>query len=422
MERQHNFNSNSSRNKAWALIGYFSFGILGMLLGAALVYGVFYFFLVPHAEEVVPDEVAVEEENDVRGEASPPTPGRDIDRDLVAVVDQVMPAVVGVSSHFDFTEFGGQQFEQTESASGVVISPDGYIITNHHVIQNAEQIKVIMPEKGVFDAELVGSDPMTDLALIRIDESNLTYAPLADSGQARVGETVLAIGNPLGLQQTVTAGIISAVERQVMIPGTDYAYTFIQTDAVVNPGNSGGPLVNLEGEIVGINTAKIALPGVEGIGFSVPSNTVDRVTRDFLEYRKVLRPHMGVLIEDWLNYEDPEPDMGIRLIEIVPESPADEAGLVVGDIIVAIDDQKIDFLAQLFDIMLYYYPGDTVTITFYRNGEEKQTRLTFDERPDNLFEEPFDPEPFDPEDFEDEDLEDEGLNEEEDAGEDELED
>ncbi len=416
MERPRNFNSNSSRNKAWALIGYFSFGILGILLGAALVYGVFYFFLVPHGEEIIPGEVAVEEENDVPGEVSPSTPGRDLERDLVTVVDQVMPAVVGVSSQYDFAEFGGQQFEQTESASGVVISPDGYIITNHHVIQNAEQIKVIMPEKGVFEAELVGSDPMTDLALIRIDESNLTYAPLADSGQARVGETVLAIGNPLGLQQTVTAGIISAVDRQVMIPGTDYAYTFIQTDAVVNPGNSGGPLVNLEGEVVGINTAKIALPGVEGIGFSVPSNTVDRVTRDFLEYRKVLRPHMGVLIEDWLNYEDPKPDMGIRLIEIVPESPADEAGLVTGDIIVAIDDQNINFLAQLFDIMLYYYPGDTVAITFYRDGEVKQTKLTFDERPDNLFEEP-----FDPEDFEDEDMEDESLNEE-DSGEDEEED
>lgn len=408
MERQYNYNSNASRNKTWALIGYFSFGILGMLLGAALVYGVFYFFLVPHTEEAGPDEAVLEEENDVPDEVSPPIPGRDLENDLVAVVDQVMPAVVGVSSHFDFAEFGGQQFEQTESASGVVISPDGYIITNHHVIQNAEQIKVIMPEKGVFDAELVGSDPMTDLALIRIDESNLTYAPLADSDQARVGETVLAIGNPLGLQQTVTAGIISAVERQVMIPGTDYAYTFIQTDAVVNPGNSGGPLVNLDGEVVGINTAKIALPGVEGIGFSVPSNTVDRVTRDFLEYRKVLRPHMGVLIEDWLNYEDPEPDMGIRLIEIVPESPADEAGLATGDIIVAIDDQRIDFLAQLFDTMLYYYPGDTVTITFYRNGEEKQTRLTFDERPDDLFEEP-----FDPEDFEDDNIEDEDFNEKE---------
>ncbi len=403
MQRQHNYYSNSSRNKAWALIGYFSFGILGILLGAALVYGVFYFFLVPHTEEAEPEEIALEEKNDVSEDVLPPPSVRETESDLAEVVEQVMPAVVGVSSRFDFAEFGGQQFEQTESGSGVIISPDGYIITNHHVIQNAEEINIIMPDKGLFEAQLIGSDPMTDLALIRIDESNLTYAPLADSGLARVGETVLAIGNPLGLQQTVTAGIISAVERQVMIPGTDYAYTFIQTDAVVNPGNSGGPLVNLAGEVVGINTAKIALPGVEGIGFSVPSNTVDRVIRDFLEHRKVLRPHMGVIIEDWLDYDDPAPDMGIQLIEVVPGSPADQAGLAPGDIIVAIDENKIAFLAQLFDIMLYYYPGDTVMITFYRAGEEKQAQLTFDERPDDLFEEPFVPEDFEEDDLEDED-------------------
>jgi len=388
MERHHGFNNRSHRGGAWTFIGYISFGILGILLGAALVYGLFFLYLVPQAEEGV--VVTDPEENGAVEDVPLPAPERD--ENIVDVVEQVMPAVVGVSSHFDVAEFEGLPFEQTESASGVIISPDGYVITNHHVIENAEEIKVIIPEKGIFEAELVGSDKMTDLALLKIDERDLTYVPLADSGKSRVGETVLAIGNPLGLQQSVTAGIISAVERQVMIPGTDYAYTFIQTDAVVNPGNSGGPLVNLNGEIVGINTAKIALPGVEGIGFSVPSNTVDRVTRDFLEYGRVFRPHMGVLIEDWLDYDDPEPDMGVRLVDVVPDSPADEAGLVPGDIIVSIDDQRIDFLAQLFDIMLYYYPDDTVTITFYHDGEQMETTLTFEERPDNLNEEPLFPE------------------------------
>lgn len=388
MERHHGFNNRSHRGGAWTFIGYISFGILGILLGAALVYGLFFLYLVPQAEEGV--VVTDPEENGAVEDVPLPAPERD--ENIVDVVEQVMPAVVGVSSRFDVAEFEGLPFEQTESASGVIISPDGYVITNHHVIENAEEIKVIIPEKGIFEAELVGSDKMTDLALLKIDERDLTYVPLADSGKSRVGETVLAIGNPLGLQQSVTAGIISAVERQVMIPGTDYAYTFIQTDAVVNPGNSGGPLVNLNGEIVGINTAKIALPGVEGIGFSVPSNTVDRVTRDFLEYGRVFRPHMGVLIEDWLDYDDPEPDMGVRLVDVVPDSPADEAGLVPGDIIVSIDDQRIDFLAQLFDIMLYYYPDDTVTITFYHDGEQMETTLTFEERPDNLNEEPLFPE------------------------------
>ncbi len=388
MERHHGFNNRPHRGGAWTFIGYISFGILGILLGAALVYGLFFLYLVPQAEEGV--VVTDPEENGAVEDMPLPAPERG--EDIVAVVEQVMPAVVGVSSHFDITEFEGQPFELTESASGVIISPDGYVITNHHVIENAEEIKVIMPEKGIFEAELVGSDTMTDLALLKIDERDLTHIPLADSGKSRVGETVLAIGNPLGLQQSVTAGIISAVERQVMIPGTDYAYTFIQTDAVVNPGNSGGPLVNLNGEIVGINTAKIALPGVEGIGLSVPSNTVDRVIRDFLDYGRVLRPHMGILIEDWLDYDDPEPDMGVRLVDVVPDSPADEAGLIPDDIIVAIDNQPIDFLAQLFDIMLYYYPDDTVTITFYRDGEQMETTLTFEERPDTLNEESLFPE------------------------------
>ncbi len=387
MSHYHGYNNRSSRGGAWTVIGYISFGILGIILGAALVYGLFFFYLVPVTnEEAVPEIVETEPPEE------DPLPAPERDQEIVAVVEQVMPAVVGVSSRFDVASFGGQQFEQEESGSGVVVSADGYIITNHHVIENAEQIQVMMPEKGIFEAELVGSDTMTDLALLHIDESDLTYIPLADSGQSRVGETVLAIGNPLGLQQSVTAGIISAVERQVMIPGTDYAYTFIQTDAVVNPGNSGGPLVNLDGEVVGINTAKIALPGVEGIGFSVPSNTVDRVARDFLEYGKVQRPHMGVLIEDWLDYDDPEPDMGVHLVEVVPDSPADEAGLEPGDVIVAIDDQGIEFLAQLFDIMLYYYPDDTVNIVFYRDGEQKETALTFEERPGDLNEEPLLPE------------------------------
>ncbi len=387
MDRHHDYDSRSRHGGVWSFIGYLSFGILGILLGAALLYGLFFLYLVPEEEtipETTPEEEAVSEE------VSLPAPEKD--RDTVEVVEQVMPAVVGVSSSISFENFEGQEIEQTESASGIIISSDGYIITNQHVIDNADDIIVVIPDKGIYEAELIGSDVMTDLALLRIEERGLSYIPFADSAETRVGETVLAIGNPLGLQQTVTAGIISAVERQVRIPGTEYAYTFIQTDAVVNPGNSGGPLVNLKGEVVGINTAKIALAGVEGIGLSVPSNTVERVTRDFKEYGKVLRPHMGVLIGDWLDYDEPEPDMGVYLVEVAPGSPADEAGLISGDIIAAIDDQKIDYMAQLFDQMLFYYPEDTVTITFFRNGEEKEITLTFDERPDDLSEEYFMPE------------------------------
>ncbi len=401
MDRQNNFNPQPRRGNAWAYIGYLSFGILGILLGAVLVYGLFTFFLMPDEallQEPAEEEPAEEVNEDITAE-NLPSPDRDAD--TVAVVEQVMPAVVGVSSHRDIGQFGEQQFEEAESASGVIVSADGYILTNQHVIEHAEEIMVVIPDVGQYEAELIGDDPLTDLALLKIEETGLTHVPFADSDEARVGETVLAIGNPLGLQQTVTAGIISAVGRQVMIPGTEYAHTFVQTDAVVNPGNSGGPLVNLEGEIVGINTAKVALPGVEGIGLSIPSNTVERVTGDLLEYGRVHRPHMGVLIEDWIDYDDPEPDQGVHIIEVVPESPAEEAGLQDGDIIVAVEGQDIDYLAELFDKLLAYYPGDRVSITFYRDGEQKETTITMEQRPDDLEQEPQFPEqPEDEEDLE----------------------
>ncbi len=389
MDRQFDRDKRSSHGGVWTFVGYLSFGILGILLGAALLYGLFFLYLVPAEEETIPGLIP-EEENDVPEEIPLPVPEKYLEP--VEVVEKVMPAVVGVTSRVGVDSFEGQEVEQTESASGIIISSDGYIITNQHVIERADEIMIVIPDKGIYEAELVGSDVMTDLALLRIEESGLTYVSFADSEKSRVGETVLAIGNPLGLQQTVTAGIISATERQVRIPGTEYAYTFVQTDAGVNPGNSGGPLVNLEGKVVGINTAKITLPGVEGIGLSIPSNTAERVINDFKEHGKVLRPYMGVLIDDWLNYDEPEPDMGIYLVDVAPGSPADEAGLMPGDIIVAVDDQRTDYLAQLFDKMLVYYPDDTVTITFFRDGEIKETTLTFDERPDESFEDPFTPE------------------------------
>lgn len=417
MDHYHGYNSRPRRGGVWSLIGYLSFGILGIMLGAVLVYALFVFLLMPSTEIVVSEEEVIEEEKitdevetdqveevdepevdevDEPEEAIPdhqePLPVLPWDHHVVDTVDKVMPAVVGVSSRREVQGFGGRHFEQTESGSGVIIDSGGYIITNQHVIDNADEVFIVIPDKGFYEAELVGSDLLTDLALLKIDENDLSYVDFADSNNIRVGESVLAIGNPLGLQQTVTAGIISAVERQVRIPGTEFSYTFVQTDAVVNPGNSGGPLVNLEGDIVGINTAKIALSGVEGIGLAIPSNTVERVTRDFLNHGSVQRPHMGVLIEDWLDYEDPEPVMGVRIVEVSPGSPAYQAGLMGGDIIVAIEGSPINYMAQLFDKLLVYYPEDEVTITYFRNGEENQTNLVFDLRPEQFNEDPLDPE------------------------------
>jgi serine protease Do len=379
MDNYHDQN-NPGKKGFGTFIGYLALGILGILLGAAIIYGLFMFFFAPVTEttiepEIIEDEV---EEDDLsvieRNENS-----------LADVAEQALDAVVGVNKHVYITRFGEQSLEEIESGSGVIIEENGYIVTNQHVIEGANKITVVIPGKGSYEAELVGSDAMTDLALLKIGVSDLVALSIGDSDLLRVGEKVLAIGNPFGyFQQTVTAGIISAVGRQVRMPGSDYVYTFLQTDALVNPGNSGGPLLNLNAEIIGINTAKIALVGVEGIGLAVPSNTVKRVINDLYEHGRVIRPHLGVIIDDWLQYGEVEPERGVIIVDIASGSAADEAGLQVGDIIVSIDNNDVYYLAQLFDNLFSYYPGDTVTIAYYRNGVREEVVITLGERPDNL--------------------------------------
>ncbi len=391
----NNYYKNTNRGGFWSLIGYLAFGLLGIIVGAALIYGLFVYFLAP---EVTGPPVAEEEvETDPEEEAEVPDPELQPAASpcIIEVIEEVMPAVVGVSRQVFVSRFGEESLEPAESGSGVIISSDGHIITNHHVIEGADSISVLLPDKGRYDAEIVGEDTLTDLALLKIDETGLTAMSLGDSGQLRVGETVAAIGNPLGyFQQTVTAGIVSAVDRQVRFPGSDFAYSFVQTDALVNPGNSGGPLVNLEGEIIGINTAKISLMGVEGIGLSIPSNTVKRVVDDLLEHGRVIRPHLGVVVDDWPLFSDVEPDNGVLILDIAPDSPAEEVGLQAGDVIVAMDGREIQYIAQLFDRLLDYYPGDTTVVTFYRDGDRREVEVDLGERPEEWEVE------FDPEDFE----------------------
>ncbi len=382
MENSQRDYSGSRRGGIWSFIGYLSFGILGILLGAVLVYGLFVFYLAPENEPVLTE--TTEQDREVDQEESSTIHLPEYELSLADIVDEVMPAVVSVNKHVSISRFGEQRLEEVESGSGVIIDSNGYIVTNHHVIEGADKVTVLIPGKGRYDAEIVGEDILTDLALLKIDESGLIEMPLGDSLQARVGETVMAIGNPLGyFQQTVTAGIISALDRQVRFPGSGYAYTFIQTDALVNPGNSGGPLVNLRGEIIGINTAKISLMGVEGIGLAIPSNTVKRVVDDLVEHGRVIRPHIGVVLEDWIDYSGEEPEKGVLIVDIAPDTAADEAGFQQGDIIVAIDDKDVQYFAQLFDRLLDYYPDETVVITYYRDGERLEVTLTFGERPED---------------------------------------
>lgn len=259
--------------------------------------------------------------------------------------------------------------QEQGSGSGAIISADGYIVTNQHVVNRADEIAVVLSNAEILTAELVGEDELTDLALLKVEREQLPSLALGDSSKTRVGETAIAIGNPLRyFQQTATGGIISAVERQVTFRDSNYSYTYIQTDAAINAGNSGGPLVNLEGEIIGINSAKIKDVGVEGIGFAIPSNTAKRVVKDLRDYGRVKRPQLGITVRDYALQTRMPSDLGVYVVEVFAGSPAEAGGLKEGDVIVKVEGREVNYSAQLFDSLLNYYPGERIDITVNRGG------------------------------------------------------
>lgn len=271
------------------------------------------------------------------------------------------------------------------SGSGVIISGDGYIATNNHVIENADRIEVTLDDNRLYDAKVVGTDPTTDLALIKIEEKNLPFVEFGDSDAIYVGEWVLAIGNPFGtLTSTVTAGIISAKARNINIlhdQNNRQIESFIQTDAAVNQGNSGGALVNLRGELVGINTA-IATPtgSYAGYSFAVPVSLVQKVMDDLLEYGTVQRALLGVTIQnlDAVLARDKGIDLvaGVYVNGVPRESAAHQAGIEPGDIILEINDKKVSHVAELQELIARNRPGDKVQVTYWRDGEVNTVTAT----------------------------------------------
>lgn len=347
---------------AWTL---FVAGLGGVLIGALLVY------LVLVGGERLPggDDPLKVPPPAGEEEPSPPPPHED-DLAVVDVVDRVMPAVVAVNCYVPGSYFGRNVYVEKGSGSGAIISKDGYIVTNQHVIDGAAQIVVVTSDWRSFEAAVVGEDALTDLALLKIEEGDLPSVPLGNSSSLRVGETVLAAGNPLGyLKHTVTRGIISALDREVRASQSQYAYTYIQTDAGINPGNSGGPLINLGGEVIGINSAKIS--GAEGIGLAIPIDTVKRVTDDLKKEGRVRRPQLGILIQNLSAYTGDSADQGIHISEVNPGSPAAAAGLKAGDVITAVARKEVRYSAQLFDALLGYYPGDEIELTILRNSRSR---------------------------------------------------
>ena len=277
--------------------------------------------------------------------------------------------------------FGKSRGERTSTGSGVIFSPDGYIVTNHHVVEKANQIEIVH-QKRTYQATLVGSDPSTDIAVIKVDAEDLPSITLGSSEDLRIGEWVLAVGNPFNLSSTVTAGIVSAKGRNINILKDKFPIeSFIQTDAAINPGNSGGALVDEEGLLVGINTAILSHTGsYAGYSFAVPVNIVRKVVNDLIQYQEVQRAFTGmdfVDIDSELATRIDLPSLeGVLIHNIQSKSAAEEAGLRVDDVIIAVNDQKISSKSQIEELIVLSYPGDLLQLQLLRSNDLLNKELT----------------------------------------------
>ena len=325
----------------------------------------------------------------------------------VFAAQKILPSIVGIEVTYTATSnnsfFGfGQPMTSTATAtgSGIIISPDGYIMTNNHVVDSssssssysyydlseATSIKVklnsdIYGSDSTFDATVVGKDSKTDLAVLKIDKSGLTAAEFANSDEAVVGEFAMAVGSPLGLDTTVTTGIISAVNREVTSDGN--TFTCIQTDAAINSGNSGGALVNSDGKVIGINTLKLSGSGVEGIGFAIPINSTLDVVNELIDHKKVLRPYIGItgIDLDEATAKKYNLSVGVYVKSIQEFSPAEKAGLKAGDVIIEVEGKSIKTMDELNEVKNSHKIGDELKLKINRNGTEKEITLTLGEQP-----------------------------------------
>jgi serine protease Do len=286
--------------------------------------------------------------------------------DFVSVSSRVIASVVNIQVYDGMSSLGG--------GSGVVLSRDGYIATNYHVVEGASRIQVTLNDKRDLSAKLVGADPSTDLALLKVRADNLVPMPFGNSDEVRIGEWALAIGNPFNLTSTVTAGIVSAKARSINILSDNYSIeSFIQTDAAVNPGNSGGALVNNRGELIGINSAIMSENGAyEGYAFAIPANLASKVLTDLRDYGKVRRALLGVNISDVTEFVARDLKLptiaGVLIRSVSPGSSAEEAGLKSGDVIVKVNGVVTNTVPELQEQVALFRPGDVISLEYLREG------------------------------------------------------
>ena len=318
----------------------------------------------------------------------------------VYAANKILPSVVGITVEYNvsslYSMFGirSQTSSATASGSGIIISEDGYILTNNHIVSSssdsdyyelssATKVTVkLFNDDTEYEAEIIGTDEQTDLAVIKIDKTDLPKAEFADSDSIKVGEFAMAVGNPLGMESSITCGVVSAVNREIT-DSDGNTYTLIQTDAAINAGNSGGALVNSEGQVIGINTLKLQGTGIEGMGFAIPINSTEDITSQLIQYSKVRRPYIGITGMD-LDEETADANnlvVGVYVKAVDDFSAAEKGGVKPGDVIIEADGQKITTMDELNEIKNTHQIGDTMTLKVNRDGKERDLTITLAEQP-----------------------------------------
>ena len=318
----------------------------------------------------------------------------------VYAANKILPSIVGINVEYNVNSlismFGRQSQNTTAQASGsgIIISDDGYILTNNHIVatsssesyyevSEATKITVtLFNDETEYEAKIIGTDEQTDLAVIKIEKSGLSKAEFADSDNIKVGEFAMAVGNPLGMQSSITCGVISAVNREVT-DSDGKNFTLIQTDAAINSGNSGGALVNNEGKVIGINTLKLSGTGIEGMGFAIPINSTTDITSQLIQYSKVKRPYIGISGMDLTENTAKANKLvvGIYVKAVDDFSAGEKAGLKIGDVIIEADGKKVTKMDELNEIKNSHQIGDEMKIKVNRDGQEKELTLTLGEQP-----------------------------------------
>ena len=310
----------------------------------------------------------------------------------IQVAEKTLPSVVGIKVTYQISSiFGSSTGEAT--GSGIILSEDGYIVTNNHVIssesssyyaiQEATGIKVkLYNDDTYYDATVIGTDDYTDLAVIKIEKTGLTPAVIGDSSKVKVGEFAMAVGNPLGLDYSVTTGVVSAIERDVQADGR--SYTVLQTDAAINTGNSGGALVNSSGEVIGINTLKLSGNGIEGVGFAIPISSTTSIISQLIENKTVIRPYIGISGSEIDEYDATRYNLpkGVYVESVGKDSPAEKAGIKKSDIITKIEGKEISTVDELNKVKFTYNVGDTVKLTIKRGSEELEVSVKLEKMPE----------------------------------------